>query len=274
MMDFAAQEAKIAQPSGLDKELVALLPTFTYTALLAAQESGESEEDDDGGGGGDGGDGDGDGESRKEKERSTEECSVCLSEFQENERCTLLPRCKHSFHTRCIGTWFLSNSTCPLCRTIVIDLSEPSKSNKAIALDSASILPHGASDVNQIIFHHDDDDDDNDSNFCESNLGQIDGIRGTEEGSRRSSALLLSSSSSPSSSSSSWIPNMRDRVQFPTNMLFWGSDFQVNSRSTSSLSHVIVDISRPQASSPASMQHPSSRLDSTKRFLLSTQDAS
>jgi hypothetical protein len=44
------------------------------------------------------------------------ECSVCLCEFEENEKARLLPKCHHSFHIDCIDMWFHSHSTCPLCR--------------------------------------------------------------------------------------------------------------------------------------------------------------
>ncbi|KAH0933797.1 hypothetical protein HID58_010914 [Brassica napus] len=44
------------------------------------------------------------------------DCSVCLSEFQEEERLRLLPKCSHAFHVPCIDTWLKSHSNCPLCR--------------------------------------------------------------------------------------------------------------------------------------------------------------
>lgn len=44
------------------------------------------------------------------------ECAVCLSEFREGEVGRKLPKCNHSFHIDCIDMWFLSHSTCPLCR--------------------------------------------------------------------------------------------------------------------------------------------------------------
>lgn len=47
------------------------------------------------------------------------DCSVCLSEFQENERLRLLPECSHAFHVPCIDTWLKSHSNCPLCRAFV-----------------------------------------------------------------------------------------------------------------------------------------------------------
>ncbi|KAL0720127.1 hypothetical protein Bca4012_034726 [Brassica carinata] len=48
-----------------------------------------------------------------------EECSVCLSEFEEDDEGRLLPKCGHAFHVDCIDTWFRSSSTCPLCRAPV-----------------------------------------------------------------------------------------------------------------------------------------------------------
>lgn len=44
------------------------------------------------------------------------DCAVCLTEFGDDDRLRLLPKCKHAFHLDCIDTWLLSNSTCPLCR--------------------------------------------------------------------------------------------------------------------------------------------------------------
>ncbi|KAK6947415.1 Zinc finger, RING-type [Dillenia turbinata] len=48
------------------------------------------------------------------------ECSVCLSEFQEDESLRLLPKCSHAFHVPCIDTWLKSHSNCPLCRANLV----------------------------------------------------------------------------------------------------------------------------------------------------------
>ncbi|RZC68557.1 hypothetical protein C5167_031796 [Papaver somniferum] len=47
------------------------------------------------------------------------ECAICLIEFRGGDKLTLLP-CKHVYHPRCVGTWFISKTTCPLCRTDLI----------------------------------------------------------------------------------------------------------------------------------------------------------
>ncbi|XP_068634880.1 E3 ubiquitin-protein ligase Os04g0590900-like [Aristolochia californica] len=48
------------------------------------------------------------------------DCSVCLSEFQEDENLRLLPKCSHAFHVPCIDTWLKSHSNCPLCRANIV----------------------------------------------------------------------------------------------------------------------------------------------------------
>ncbi|XP_019056071.1 PREDICTED: E3 ubiquitin-protein ligase Os04g0590900 [Nelumbo nucifera] len=48
------------------------------------------------------------------------DCSVCLSEFQEDESLRLLPKCSHAFHVTCIDTWLKSHSNCPLCRANIV----------------------------------------------------------------------------------------------------------------------------------------------------------
>lgn len=51
------------------------------------------------------------------------DCSVCLSEFQEDESVRLLPKCSHVFHAPCIDTWLKSHSSCPLCRAGIFTLN-------------------------------------------------------------------------------------------------------------------------------------------------------
>ncbi|ERN01108.1 hypothetical protein AMTRI_Chr03g52520 [Amborella trichopoda] len=53
------------------------------------------------------------------------DCSVCLSEFQEDESVRLLPKCSHAFHVYCIDTWLRSHSNCPLCRANIVPAPLP-----------------------------------------------------------------------------------------------------------------------------------------------------
>ncbi|KAF6143937.1 hypothetical protein GIB67_001731 [Kingdonia uniflora] len=47
-------------------------------------------------------------------------CSVCLGDYQAEDKLQLIPMCGHSFHMDCIGSWLSSHSTCPLCRLSLI----------------------------------------------------------------------------------------------------------------------------------------------------------
>ena len=49
------------------------------------------------------------------------DCSVCLSEFEEEEMLRLLPKCRHAFHLSCIDTWLRSHTNCPLCRAPIVN---------------------------------------------------------------------------------------------------------------------------------------------------------
>ncbi|KAK1307465.1 hypothetical protein QJS10_CPA10g01158 [Acorus calamus] len=53
------------------------------------------------------------------------DCSVCLSEFREDESLRLLPKCAHAFHVPCIDTWLKSHSNCPLCRANIAPFALP-----------------------------------------------------------------------------------------------------------------------------------------------------
>jgi hypothetical protein len=43
-------------------------------------------------------------------------CPICLSPLGEGEGIQLLPRCKHSFHSKCIEEWRKRKDECPVCR--------------------------------------------------------------------------------------------------------------------------------------------------------------
>lgn len=49
------------------------------------------------------------------KDEKEEDCTICLSEFKDNETLGVL-ECKHQYHTRCIKKWLLQQNICPLCK--------------------------------------------------------------------------------------------------------------------------------------------------------------
>lgn len=54
------------------------------------------------------------------------ECTICLTEFSDEDRVRLLPECDHVYHPLCIDKWLASHATCPVCRT---NLLQPPQSN-------------------------------------------------------------------------------------------------------------------------------------------------
>ncbi|XP_042015718.1 RING-H2 finger protein ATL47-like [Salvia splendens] len=73
--------------SGLDQSLIDALPIFYYKDIIGLKEPFD--------------------------------CAVCLSELSFLDKLKVLPNCSHAFHVHCIETWLLSNSTCPLCRSLI-----------------------------------------------------------------------------------------------------------------------------------------------------------
>ncbi|XP_031278256.1 RING-H2 finger protein ATL17-like [Pistacia vera] len=59
------------------------------------------------------------------------ECVICLGELQDGDMVRLLPNCRHSFHVSCIDNWFQRHSSCPLCRSLMV---EPCSNDVALSL--------------------------------------------------------------------------------------------------------------------------------------------
>ncbi|KAJ0245121.1 RING-H2 finger protein ATL1 [Hirschfeldia incana] len=82
---------------GLDESAIRAIPIFKFKKRdVVAREGGEEDQN-----------------------KSSQECSVCLNEFQEDEKLRIIPNCCHVFHIDCIDIWLQSNANCPLCRTSV-----------------------------------------------------------------------------------------------------------------------------------------------------------
>ncbi|KAJ8565416.1 hypothetical protein K7X08_007992 [Anisodus acutangulus] len=62
------------------------------------------------------------------------QCSICLSEYQENEVLRIMPKCGHSFHLSCIDIWLRKQSTCPVCRLSVPESIENKQRRPAALL--------------------------------------------------------------------------------------------------------------------------------------------
>ncbi|XP_073274011.1 RING-H2 finger protein ATL38-like [Primulina huaijiensis] len=51
-------------------------------------------------------------------------CTVCLSEYHDEDTLRILPLCGHSFHATCIDIWLHRHFTCPVCRISLRELPE------------------------------------------------------------------------------------------------------------------------------------------------------
>lgn len=80
--------------------------------------------------------GDGNSGGKENNGSSALECSICLSAVEEGEMLKLLPNCKHSFHSDCVGPWLQGHTTCPVCRVDVLRPTrvarEPTQADMAI----------------------------------------------------------------------------------------------------------------------------------------------
>uniref|UniRef100_J3NAS5 RING-type domain-containing protein n=1 Tax=Oryza brachyantha TaxID=4533 RepID=J3NAS5_ORYBR len=63
---------------------------------------------------------------RRRQDEDSPECSICLGELEEGERCCTLAACRHEFHKECIYRWVDNHNTCPLCRHKAVDAPTPS----------------------------------------------------------------------------------------------------------------------------------------------------
>ncbi|TXG66517.1 hypothetical protein EZV62_007792 [Acer yangbiense] len=87
------------------------------------------------------------------------DCSVCLSEFVEDESLRLLPKCNHAFHLPCIDTWFKSHSNCPLCRSNIqqtVSVNQYQHTNQTHVLVIANVV--GQQEAHVVNHHHDHGD--------------------------------------------------------------------------------------------------------------------
>ncbi|KAF3503509.1 hypothetical protein F2Q69_00044114 [Brassica cretica] len=98
-------EVSVAAPTsddkGLDSSVISSIPLFVY-------------EDD------------------EEEEEEEEECVICLGLWEVGDFGRKLRFCGHGFHVECIDMWLSSHSTCPLCRSPVLAVSDQENLKPAI----------------------------------------------------------------------------------------------------------------------------------------------
>jgi hypothetical protein len=50
------------------------------------------------------------------EETSTNLCSICRVNFEENDTLRTINHCNHCYHINCLDRWFEEHITCPVCR--------------------------------------------------------------------------------------------------------------------------------------------------------------
>ncbi|XVF22456.1 hypothetical protein REPUB_Repub12eG0174100 [Reevesia pubescens] len=53
-------------------------------------------------------------------DKKSEPCSICLIDYEEQEKVAMLYYCKHTFHVECIKKWLLHKNQCPICRCLAL----------------------------------------------------------------------------------------------------------------------------------------------------------
>ncbi|KAL2497545.1 RING-H2 finger protein ATL7 [Abeliophyllum distichum] len=56
--------------------------------------------------------------------RRSSRCSVCLADYQSDDKLQQIPACGHTFHMDCIDLWLATHTTCPLCRQSLLASSK------------------------------------------------------------------------------------------------------------------------------------------------------
>ncbi|XVE80147.1 hypothetical protein DITRI_Ditri14bG0116000 [Diplodiscus trichospermus] len=54
--------------------------------------------------------------------KTSDECVICLEDFEDDVLCRVFPVCKHVFHYSCIDNWLRNHITCPTCRNCIVDV--------------------------------------------------------------------------------------------------------------------------------------------------------
>ncbi|CAL5211197.1 unnamed protein product [Lathyrus oleraceus] len=65
-------------------------------------------------------------------------CSVCLLDYQPDDRLQQIPVCGHTFHMSCIDLWLASHSTCPLCRLSLLPTPKSSTETSNMQVDNSN----------------------------------------------------------------------------------------------------------------------------------------
>ncbi|XVF37334.1 hypothetical protein REPUB_Repub19eG0136900 [Reevesia pubescens] len=69
-------------------------------------------------------------------------CSVCLGDYQAEDKLQQIPACGHTFHMDCIDHWLANHTTCPLCRLSVLGSPKAPDKLPVIQAENCQELSH------------------------------------------------------------------------------------------------------------------------------------
>ncbi|GAB5361085.1 hypothetical protein AAMO2058_000684300 [Amorphochlora amoebiformis] len=95
LLDIERKNGQVAHP-GASRQEIERLPESQYTNTKRSSKISKEE--------------------NKGKNSEKEECSICLSEYEQGEATRRLP-CLHMFHKECVDLWLRDKAECPCCRT-------------------------------------------------------------------------------------------------------------------------------------------------------------
>ncbi|KAK9748943.1 hypothetical protein RND81_02G092000 [Saponaria officinalis] len=75
------------------------------------------------------------------------QCSVCLGDYQAEDRLQQIPGCGHTFHLNCIDHWLATHTTCPLCR---LSLVSPSKDPPSSCPENPSMTDNRVNNIQNL----------------------------------------------------------------------------------------------------------------------------
>lgn len=113
--------AATSDDKGLDSSVISSIPLFVYED----DEKDEEEED---------------------------ECVICLGLWEVGDVGRKLRSCGHAFHVECIDMWLSSHSTCPLCRSPVLSVSDQDNLKPAINYENDGVEEEERSEVTLQMF--------------------------------------------------------------------------------------------------------------------------